>query len=562
MQTANSIVSVDGSGLDDGLAAFAQAHVLLSEEIDGRSVAIRAGLDCGQSARHADQRSGCLALERPDRCVCLLLGEFNSGKSTLLNSLIGRRVAATDAFEMTHAVCRVVSSLDGPDRVLLSRPGGSAGRELPLADFLMLSQARQLGDYTQARAWVRGVLDIEFVDTPGIGANQEHEIEALDAVSHADCVVYCIDVTNLGGARDVAAVRRLIELRLPFVCVLTKCDLLDTDEVNATIDYVSDDLGVPGDAVFAVAAASDLPEWSDRLAALRSHLTSSVSGDVVAVRRQALLAQARDVGDEYRQCLVEVERSVRASLDRASEYRHAMLRTADAVTQNMLRRMGDMLWDKLRLCLERRPLDGSSLSAEDFSAVYDEVVRRDNHFAQAIESQVEADFQRDWVGGMMASADRMATNLNQARAEADREATLMYEHLLSQEQMKQAAAQSAVTSATIGLASMILFGPVGLIAAIPTAFRAWTMSQQAGPQTADANAQSIIQSMEAWRENTVGQALRALSPDLSNRNRLVALKAADGYASSQPDWPLDVAGLESLANRCADLITRLSALGT
>ncbi len=61
-----------------------------------------------------------------ERLRIALLGEFNSGKSTLLNALSGRTVAATDALEMTSWVATIRR---GPvDEATVIFAEGGAGR--------------------------------------------------------------------------------------------------------------------------------------------------------------------------------------------------------------------------------------------------------------------------------------------------------------------------------------------------------------------------------------------------------------------------------------------------
>ena len=78
--------------------------------------------DCAAETDHIEQRLDSLRAERPDLIRVLVMGEFKAGKSTLINALLGRAVAATDVFEMTTVVCRIIPAQGGGERVVLTAP--------------------------------------------------------------------------------------------------------------------------------------------------------------------------------------------------------------------------------------------------------------------------------------------------------------------------------------------------------------------------------------------------------------------------------------------------------
>lgn len=81
------------------LRALRDAVSFLEYDYNGRTISQRAG--CWDEVIHSKFRIDLLATERPSRVCVLILGEFNSGKSTLINALVGQTVAVTDTFEMT-----------------------------------------------------------------------------------------------------------------------------------------------------------------------------------------------------------------------------------------------------------------------------------------------------------------------------------------------------------------------------------------------------------------------------------------------------------------------------
>src|SRR5579859_3413207 len=124
-----------------------KAMEFLHREVEGTSIAARTGETCRQTANHIAERFRLFRSQRPARVCALVLGEFNAGKSTLINALVGRVVAATDVFEMTHAVCTLIPGEPGVESVELRSSDTGKPLILSLEQFLTRCQRRDLGSY-------------------------------------------------------------------------------------------------------------------------------------------------------------------------------------------------------------------------------------------------------------------------------------------------------------------------------------------------------------------------------------------------------------------------------
>ena len=248
-------------------------------------IAARVAADAAGQVRHIGDRLG-----EPLRVA--IAGRLKAGKSTLVNALIGRRVAPTAVGECTRVVTRFRY---GPaDRVDVVRRDGSR-HSLPLDDDGMIPQ--RLGVPAGAVAHVDVTLtsaklrDLTVVDTPGlasadavvsaraeqvVGAPFDDGIDADSAheVAAAEAVVYVF--TQAVRADDVAALEafraasaRLASSPINAIGVFGKVDTL---------------VGGPGDP-WPVAAP-----LAERQAEL---LARSVSGVVPVV---GLLAETGEAG--------------------------------------------------------------------------------------------------------------------------------------------------------------------------------------------------------------------------------------------------------------------------
>ena len=135
-----------------------------------------------------------------------VLGQFKSGKSSLLNAVLGEAVFPVGALPVTAVVTRAAA---GPERVVrVTRLDGSVEEVAParLADFVTEAgnpgnrrQVARVDVLTPALADLPGV---RLVDTPGLGSVFTHNTEATRA----------LDAERGGGAghgqRRAAAVGR------------------------------------------------------------------------------------------------------------------------------------------------------------------------------------------------------------------------------------------------------------------------------------------------------------------------------------------------------------------
>lgn len=133
-----------------------------------------------------------------------IAGRPNAGKSTLLNRMVGTKVAIVSNKPQTtrHQI-----------RGIVHRPGADGGP----------------GD------------QIVFVDTPGIHKPETslgHRLNAvaLDAVRDADASLQVVDASRPIGKGDRFVAGRLFESGRPVVCVLTKADLVLPDVLVAQME--------------------------------------------------------------------------------------------------------------------------------------------------------------------------------------------------------------------------------------------------------------------------------------------------------------------------------------
>jgi GTP-binding protein Era len=139
-----------------------------------------------------------------------VLGKPNVGKSTLMNGLLGQKIA-----------------------IVSKKPQTTRNQLLGI-----LTMERERGDGADAQ--------IVFLDTPGIHKPHhklgEYMVEtAVRTIPDADVILYLVDVARMPGGEDrhIAALLRE-QCRVPLLLVLNKADLLPPESVAAHVEAYQD----------------------------------------------------------------------------------------------------------------------------------------------------------------------------------------------------------------------------------------------------------------------------------------------------------------------------------
>jgi hypothetical protein len=173
--------------------------------VEALAAALQPLLDPVDLPRAAQVRAG---LHEPLRLA--VVGRVSTGKSTLVNALVGRRIAATDAGECTRHVTWY--RYGAPDRATLHLRDGSV-RELTLQS---AAQPQRWGvppaevERIEVRLASGPLRDLVLIDTPGLetltaanaAATRRAVVGSQDAAGQSDALLYLIGDTTRGS--DVA----------------------------------------------------------------------------------------------------------------------------------------------------------------------------------------------------------------------------------------------------------------------------------------------------------------------------------------------------------------------
>lgn len=211
-----------------------------------------------------------------ERFHLVVLGEFNHGKSTFVNALLGSDILPTGITPTTASINHVVWAQQPTARVVFI-----AGESKPIDPQQLKEWVTVAGGHASEVAYVEvgypsPLLEnnVVLVDTPGVNDLNEQRAEVTYGyVPRADAVVFLLDAGQAlkDSEREFLRSRVLESARDRLIFVLGKMDLLSDDERVAVLDYVKDGLArlMPEPVVYALSAkdwakshdpASGMPE--------------------------------------------------------------------------------------------------------------------------------------------------------------------------------------------------------------------------------------------------------------------------------------------------------------
>jgi ribosome biogenesis GTPase A len=225
-----------------------ETHRAQKEQVSAalRALAAVAG-DLGMRSLQVDIEGARLPKLAEERFNLVVLGEFNHGKTTFVNALLGKPLLPAGITPTTAAINHIVWGETPRARAIL-RDGGV--REIDpseLASYVTLD-----GEHAESTRYVELAYPAEIlrdrvtlVDTPGVNDINEARAEiTYSYIPRADAVIFLLDGTQVlkRSERLFIQERLLRRSRDKLIFILGKADLLRPDELEQTRAYASEHL--------------------------------------------------------------------------------------------------------------------------------------------------------------------------------------------------------------------------------------------------------------------------------------------------------------------------------
>lgn len=284
-----------------------------------------------------------LAVERERPLRVAVVGEFNAGKSTFLNALLGEDVAPTGVLPTTATLHWVAWAPDPFARVVVN---DAADRVVPHADLKATLAALRDEGAKVSRVYIYAPIErlkrVEILDTPGFNApDPDHVTAARQAFDEAHLAIWLLDATHAMKESERKVLAEIHGLGVPVQILVNKADRLKAEERGTVLAHVHESLAAVGLSSYADpiafsarlslrgrmgdAAALAASGWPEVEALIADHIVDRRD----ALRERALRRRALRIAGE-----IAAEAAARAAHDRedadAARARRAALLAAAA----------------------------------------------------------------------------------------------------------------------------------------------------------------------------------------------------------------------------------------
>lgn len=278
-----------------------------------------------------------------DRFTLAVVGQFNRGKSSLMNAILGRELLPTGMLPLTSAI--TILRYGPRERLVIRREDFAFEQESPLST--LGDYVSQQGNPGNAKKVIALYVELpspflrrglEFVDTPGIGsAIEANTLTTLSFIPECDAVLFVTSVDTPLADAERQFLQTIRQHVRKIFFVLNKTDLLVGAERQDVAGFVSKTLQeqMLGEPVklFAVSARTVL---TDRFTAGRSEADGSGIGQLKSELAEFL---TRRKAETFLRAVLDKARNILAAESQSLEVQWRMAMLPESDRQHRLRQV-------------------------------------------------------------------------------------------------------------------------------------------------------------------------------------------------------------------------------
>ena len=252
-----------------------------------------------------------ILLEKPySQLKLAIMGEVKSGKSTLVNAIVGSEVSEVDVLEATSSIINIFYNEE--------------------ETYEIDQNCINIGINSDV------LKDISIVDTPGLKSiTSENENKSIQYIQNADIILYVFDSTHIGQEDIKDAVELIASYGKPIVGVLNKGDLLH-DNHQEVLEYIEDEYDLYIDKFFIISSHLEYQNNIIKNAVAKEHdLVSEYSDELKRnfVSLIEFLKSIRTSNDEIK--LQSVNSSIEALKHKEKVYHYEYLKSLEMLSQEL-----------------------------------------------------------------------------------------------------------------------------------------------------------------------------------------------------------------------------------
>jgi len=243
----------------------------------------------------------CAALAQEGLIDVAVLGQFKSGKSSLLNTILGESLFPVGVLPVTAVVTRVMA---GPQlQIRVTHLDGSVELAEPASLSAFVTESANPGNQKQVSvvdvfvAVHHGWTGLRFVDTPGLGSVFAHNTEATHVwMPSASVALVVVSAERPFSEADRQLVTEARQTAPRVVVVLNKVDLLSDSERTEVIQFIERALRDAFGNEIPVLSFSSRVEPDRWAAQIREAVIAPVAANVIAEGERALALKLDTAG--------------------------------------------------------------------------------------------------------------------------------------------------------------------------------------------------------------------------------------------------------------------------
>lgn len=225
-----------------------------------------------------------------DEMTVMIAGEFNAGKSTFINALLGQKVLSTNVTPETAMVTKLTYGekrkvmahfLDGRTQVF----DDAWMEQLTAERDGEFKEVRHQLSYVELQIPAEILKEMTIIDSPGLNANNEYHTEVTERfLGRADFAIFLFHALYVGSATELKWLKKFNDHGISPYGIINRIDELNDDQLEDLIDYSHRRFGQAVAGLFGVSALDaldgklqgndELLQWSNwrEVEALLNHL--------------------------------------------------------------------------------------------------------------------------------------------------------------------------------------------------------------------------------------------------------------------------------------------------
>ena len=221
-------------------------------------------------------------MEDGDTVDVAVVGRFKAGKSSFLNSIIGRDIIPVAVLPVTAIVTRL--RYGSRDRAVVRRQDGGEHEVslTSLAEYVTEQQnagnAKAVAIVDVELAVLRPYRGIRLVDTPGLGSVYAHNTRtSMEWMPRVGAAMLAVSIDQPLSEYDIDLLRELAKHTPEISILLTKADLVSEKELADVTEFICEQVGKAMDGQVQVLAYSVRPGYERLREKAHGYLLQHVS---------------------------------------------------------------------------------------------------------------------------------------------------------------------------------------------------------------------------------------------------------------------------------------------